>query len=304
MAKKQSIVESVVEEVRYLVTNVKRHIMLVLTEVIQGSSNGDPQNESMPRIWPDGRIENSNVSTKAKIRKHFRESLGMPTYITPGAVLNLTHKDIYRSIGVPVDVPGRRPTPAEGRAAALELAKRFPDVRMFGAVSSTGDWPIPPITGPIQVTWSLSENRPLWEVASITRSCVASEEEAEEQNGGNRTFGRVSLIRYALFRNAVFVSPELARKTDLTEEDVNLFCRAMKYMYTGADQAAGRGIMTVRKIFDFQIEAGSAVMCQAQDLLSRVHVELKSGITEPLKWEDYTVTVDQDLPKGVVLIER
>ena len=65
------------------------------------------------------------------------------------------------------------------------------------------------------------------------------------------------------------------------------------------DHSAARGKMAVRELIVFQHESelGNA---PSYKLFDAVHVDRVEGATVPRKYSDYTVTVDEDLPAGVI----
>ena len=62
---------------------------------------------------------------------------------------------------------------------------------------------------------------------SITRMAVATEAEAEKQQGDNRTMGRKFTVPYALYRCHGFISAPFAEQTGFSEEDLKLFWEAL-----------------------------------------------------------------------------
>ena len=125
---------------------------------------------------------------------------------------------------------------------------------------------------------------------SITRMAVATEAEAEKQQGDNRTMGRKHTVPYGLYVAHGFVSAHLANQTGFSEEDLNLLWESLGSMFEH-DRSAARGEMTTRGLYVFKHESqlGNA---PAHVLFSRVKAQLKDGITAPRAFEDYTVLVD------------
>ena len=69
------------------------------------------------------------------------------------------------------------------------MCKKYYDVRTFGAVMSTGE-NAGQVRGPVQLTFARSIDQVVPLEYSITRMAVATEAEAEKQQGDNRTMGR------------------------------------------------------------------------------------------------------------------
>lgn len=69
------------------------------------------------------------------------------------------------------------------------MCKNYFDVRIFGAVMSTGK-NAGQVRGPIQFTFARSVDPIAAAEHSITRMAVATDAEAKKQSGDNRTMGQ------------------------------------------------------------------------------------------------------------------
>jgi len=179
------------------------------------------------------------------------------------------------------------------------MCKNFYDVRSFGAVMSTGV-NCGQVRGPVQITFARSVDPVIALEHSITRMAVATEKEAEKQDGDNRTMGRKHTISYGLYVAHGFISGHLAQQTGFSQEDMTLLLEALTNMFDH-DRSAARGEMTTRGLYVFQHNnlLGNA---PAHDLLDRVHIERRSGVDVPRSFADYAVSVDEsNLPQGVTL---
>ncbi|WP_017306221.1 type I-C CRISPR-associated protein Cas7/Csd2 [Spirulina subsalsa] len=183
----------------------------------------------------------------------------------------------------------------------IETAKQwmcanFYDVRMFGAVMSTG-LNAGQVRGPVQLTFARSIDPVLPLDWSITRMAVT---EAKEDRVNLQTMGRKTQIPYGLYRGFGFFSPFLAQQTGVTEEDLALFWQAIQGMWE-LDRSASRGLMALRGLYIFSHEKrlGNA---PAHKLFDRITVE--SGSNAPRSFKDYQVVINkEDLPEGVELTE-
>ena len=136
---------------------------------------------------------------------------------------------------------------------------------------------------------------------SITRMAVATEAEAEKQQGDNRTMGRKHTVPYGLYMAHGFVSSFLAKQTGFGDEDLELLWQALEQMFEH-DRSAARGEMATRGLYVFKhdSELGNA---RAHELFERISAKPLSDI--PRSFADFEVTVnDADLPAGVSLIRR
>ncbi len=174
------------------------------------------------------------------------------------------------------------------------MCANFYDVRMFGAVMSTG-LNAGQVRGPMQLTFSRSVNPIIPQDLAITRMAVTDEKDREKL----QTIGRKTLIPYGLYVGRGFFSPHLARQTGVTETDLELFWDALVYMWD-FDRSASRGTMSPRGLYVFTHEnkLGNA---PAHELFERIQPSLKDDIASPRRFADYTVSVEDNLPEGVNL---
>ena len=110
------------------------------------------------------------------------------------------------------------------------------------------------------------------------------------------------MIPYALYRAEGYVSAALANKTtDLSEEDVDLLWTAIINMFEN-DHSAARGKMCVRKLYVFKHEHELGD-CPSHILFEKINVKEKENVI-PRAFNDYVISVDDNMPKGVELIEK
>lgn len=189
--------------------------------------------------------------------------------------------------------------PDKNRANAEKAQKwmcaNFYDVRMFGAVMSTG-LNAGQVRGAMQLTFARSLDPVQPQDLAITRVAVTDAKDREKL----QTIGRKTMIPYGLYQGYGFYSPHLAAQTGVTQEDLSLFWEALLKMWD-MDRSASRGMMAPRGLYVFSHESklGNA---PAHKLFERVQVQLKEEISVPRQFNDYQVTVDEiDLPTGVHL---
>jgi len=174
------------------------------------------------------------------------------------------------------------------------MCENFYDIRMFGAVMSTG-LNAGQVRGPLQLTFSRSVDPIIPQDLAITRMAVTDERDRDKL----QTIGRKTLIPYGLYVGKGFFSPHLAKQTGVTSEDLELFWDALVYMWD-IDRSASRGMMAPRGIYIFTHDKkyGNAPV---HELFERVSVSLKEE-KSPRRFSDYEVTVDDgSLPDGVTL---
>lgn len=174
------------------------------------------------------------------------------------------------------------------------MCANFYDVRMFGAVMSTG-LNAGQVRGPMQLTFSRSVSPIIPQDLAITRMAVTDEKDRDKL----QTIGRKTLIPYGLYIGRGFFSPHLAKQTGVTSADLELFWDALVYMWD-FDRSASRGTMSPRGLYVFTHEK-SFGNAPAHELFERIRPSLNEGVDSPRRFTDYTVSVDDDLPDGVTL---
>ncbi len=189
--------------------------------------------------------------------------------------------------------------PDKNRANAEKAQKwmcaNFYDVRMFGAVMSTG-LNAGQVRGAMQLTFARSLDPVQPQDLAITRVAVTDAKDREKL----QTIGRKTMIPYGLYQGHGFYSPCLAAKTGITQEDLSLFWEALIKMWD-FDRSASRGMMAPRGLYIFSHESklGNA---PAHKLFERIQVQLKKEVTLPRQFGDYEAIVnEEDLPPGVHL---
>lgn len=176
------------------------------------------------------------------------------------------------------------------------MCQSFYDIRMFGAVMTTGI-NAGQVRGPLQLTFSRSVGPIIPQDLAITRVAVTRE---EEQDKKETEIGRKTLIPYGLYVGRGFFSPHLAKQTGVTAEDLNLFWDALVYMWD-FDRSASRGTMSPRGLYVFTHEKkyGNA---PAHELFERVNPSRREEVASPRKFSDFVVEINEsDMPEGVTL---
>nr|WP_315091722.1 type I-C CRISPR-associated protein Cas7/Csd2 [uncultured Alloprevotella sp.] len=269
-------------------------------DVQDGNPNGDPDAGNLPRVDAEtSRGIVTDVCLKRKVRNYVQLSKncmqGYDIFIKEKAVLNTLIDASHEDETV-------KAADAKSKTAAARdvMCSKYYDIRTFGAVMSMGK-NAGQVRGPIQFTFARSVDPIVPAEHSITRMAVATEKEAEKQNGNNRTMGRKATIPYGLYVCHGFVSASLAKQTGFSEEDFTLFIDALKGMFD-CDRSAARGLMSAQKLILFRHDSvlGNA---PANKLFDLVKVE-RTTDNVPRSFSDYQVTIDKtQLPAGVSVEE-
>jgi CRISPR-associated protein Csd2 len=280
-----------------------RYDFVLLFDVQDGNPNGDPDAGNLPRVDPEtGQGLVTDVCLKRKVRNYVglarEEQPPYEIYVKEKAVLNKQHERAYQALNI--DISGDRGKRRGGDnvdVARQWMCHNFYDVRTFGAVMSTGV-NCGQVRGPVQLTFARSIAPVVSLEHSITRMAVATEAEAEKQEGDNRTMGRKYTLPYGLYRTHGFISAHLAKQTGFSDDDLMLLWESLLNMFEH-DRSAARGQMATRGLYVFKHDSALG-QAPAHSLFERVQVQPSNGVTR--EFRDFSVTVDaQSLPDGVSL---
>lgn len=283
-----------------------RYEFVYLFDVINGNPNGDPDAGNLPRLDPEtNRGLVTDVALKRKIRNYVslekEGEAGYAIYMQEKSVLNNQHLKAWEDLKIPPDEKEKYKKLPKDEAKARELTawmcKNFFDVRAFGAVMTT-EINTGQVRGPIQMAFATSVEPVLPLEVSITRVAVTNEKDLEKE----RTMGRKHILPYGLYRAHGFISAKLAERTGFSDDDLQLFWRALTNLFEH-DRSAARGEMAARKLIVFKHEhpMGNA---PAHLLFDKVKVARVGGEAAPARgFGDYRVEIDHGLPAGVTVTE-
>lgn len=308
-----------------------RYDFVLIFDVKDGNPNGDPDAGNMPRLDAEsGHGLVTDVSLKRKVRNFVglvkeqdeREPVDgekrFEIYVREKAILNHQNQRAYSALNLAVaheeqaqaapekaatDDKKKKPIKEKRKGSADEvgqarkwMCQNFFDVRTFGAVMSTGV-NCGQVRGPVQLTFARSVEPIVALEHSITRMAVATEGEAEKQQGDNRTMGRKHTVPYGVYVAHGFVSSFLAKQTGFGEGDLELVFQALAQMFEH-DRSAARGEMSTRGLYVFKhdSELGNA---PAHALFDRLKVEPKAAGEVARCFDAYSVAFDgQSLAVG------
>ncbi len=283
-----------------------RYDFVLLFDVKDGNPNGDPDAGNLPRVDPEtGHGLVTDVCLKRKVRNFVGLTKGeqppYEIYVKEGAILNKQHERAYQALGIDLSSDAaKRKGGDKVEEARKWMCKNFYDVRIFGAVMSTGV-NCGQVRGPVQMTFARSVDQVFPLEHTITRMAVTTEAEAERQQGDARTMGRKFTIPYGLYRCHGFISAPLANQTGFSGDDLSLFWEALLSMFEH-DRSAARGEMTTRKLVVFKHDSNMG-NAPAHKLFEMVKI---AANTAPVRdFSDYEVTVPKqsDMPQRVTVIE-
>ncbi len=251
----------------------------------EGNPNGDPMRHNRPRIDPhtgEGLI--SDVCIKRVIRD-YAERRGQKLFIArDGVPLSEKIKMARAEAGV---VKGKDRKDVD--KAANVLAKMFWDVRVFGAVASTGKGDdaggAGSIRGPVQMTFARSLHPVHFSSHQLTR--IASTTERDE---GTMTTGEGKhIVRFAVYRGVITYTPSAAAKTGMSEADLDLLLEGLRQGWHHV-RSASRGLIEVPLIRVAQHATEDGQVPLSKVIAAASGGDLLLGFAEaPRSWADVKI---------------
>lgn len=301
-----------------------RYDFVYLFDVKDGNPNGDPDQANLPRADAENQ---QGLVTDVCIKRKVRNYVILKHNLTAPNDIFIRQMDINQEGSYLNAVIGKAAgdTTSEKR---LTMCGQYYDIRTFGAVLSTGGdnggsentdeeqvknsdkkktkkiKGAGTVRGPVQLTFARSIDRIYQADHSLTRCCVTTENERNEQFKKERefasTFGRKSTVPYGLYRMHGFISAVDAQKTGFSETDLELLWESLLNAFEN-DRAAARGEMRPRKlvVFKHNSHLGNA---RSGELFDLVKIEpAKNAQKPPRAFSDYVVTPPEQaiMPKGV-----
>lgn len=294
-----------------------RYEFVVLFDVENGNPNGDPDSGNMPRIDPESGLGLvTDVCLKRKIRNYVEtvkeDAKGYKIYIKEDVPLNRSDREACESLGI-TETEDKKVTEALKKLKKSDkdvdiklrdyMCDNFYDIRTFGAVMTTfvkASLNCGQVRGPVQLGFARSIDPIVSQEVTITRVAITTEKDAENKS---TEMGRKNIVPYGLYRVEGYISANLARKvTGFSEEDLDLLWEAIINMFEN-DHSAARGKMAVREliVFKHSKELGD---CPAYKLFDAVELRKKEEIEYPRKYQDYTVTINDDEIPDTVEVKR
>jgi CRISPR-associated protein Csd2 len=252
----------------------------------------------MPRLDPEtmqGLV--TDVAVKRKIRNMVallgEGKPGYDIYVEAGVALNAQHERAYTALGLK---PGTVKA-ADQDQARQWMCQTFFDVRMFGAVMTTGTALCGRVQGPVQISFSRSVDPVLAQEHGLTR--VTQTRQADIDKGESTEMGNKYAIPYGLYLGYGHFSAPLAKRTGVTTADLEMLWRAFTLMFEH-DHAAGRGEVTLRGLYVFS-HADAFGSGPAHTLFDKINVS-RATDGPPRSYADYRVEINaDDLPSQVTL---
>lgn len=239
-----------------------------------------------------------NSYLKRKIRHHVSRIYGekelCKIFFKRDKPLSQKCKEAYEACGLKTGE--KRKNRAVVSVANDYMCKNYYDVRTFGAVMDDRENPCGSVHGPVQIVIAQSEDPVLLqEIKSPWEFMNADKIDVEEMKIDQQVD-----VHYALYQAHGFVTPSAAKKTNFSEEDLEILWEAIIHMFDF--DGVENGKFRVRKliIFKHSTPLGDT---PASALFHKVIVKKKDGVEVPCRFSDYTITI-KDIPDSIEVIEK
>lgn len=271
-----------------------RHEFVLLFDVTNGNPNGNPDAANAPRTDPETQLGFvTDVAIKRKVRDYLQLAHQTPMFIQSRVALNTL---IEQAQG---ESEGKTNKKVANKDVRDTMMASYYDIRLFGAVLSTGKVNAGQVRGPVQVTFARSIDPVLPIDVTITRQARTTEERMET---GSTEIGRKSVLPYGLYRAHGFYNSLLGRSRDdggtgVTEDDLKLFWEALVNMFT-LDRSASRGEMAVRGLYVFSHDSalGKAPAHKLFQLIQVPPLSTPEAPKAPRAFEEYGVQRPEEGP--------
>lgn len=290
---------------------------LIVIEVRNSNPNGDPDQESDPRILDaDGRGVITPVSYKRKLRD---------IVLAAGDAFELAKKKCNLTVGSDTNEYGilemrnrRRDEIAKMDAATFK--KAFWDARVFGntfleslkekdtkedggdatkgkkgkaAKKEKPDLSHFISTGAVQFGVGVSIARV--EIDRMTLTNKSGVEEGKDRGMAPLGF---RVVRHGLYVMPFFVNPAVADKTGMTQKDLALLQFLIPHAYTQTTSAIRPFISVLHAWYaEHKSPLGS---CPDSLVIDALTPKLRDGVADPVSLADYEVPTEKDLPSEVL----
>ncbi|MDG4788677.1 type I-C CRISPR-associated protein Cas7/Csd2 [Micromonospora sp. WMMD1102] len=270
----------------------RRHDAVLLFDVTDGNPNGDPDGGNQPRTDDE---TGQGLVTDVAIKRKIRDTVSLlrgddPKYgifVEAGHALNTRIEEALTA------------NPGRADQAQRWLCEHYFDIRMFGAVLSTGaKGGAGQVRGPLQFTFARSIDPVLPTDHAITRVTQTRQEDIDK---GERTeMGSKWTVPYGLYRAQAYFSASRAAKTGVSADDLAVLWKSITLMFDH-DRSATRGDMKLCGLYVFSHPDALGV-APAASLTGRITVKREDEDKAARQHLDYARTINTaDLPEGVEL---
>ncbi len=231
------------------VLNKKIDFLAVIT-VEDANPNGDPLNGNRPRQHYDNSGFITPVCIKRKIRNRLQD-MGEKILIQQNDRTDDDITSISERLNTVPEIAAARKK-KDNTVIGKKVCETFADARAFGATIALKDKTSVGIRGPVTIQQAKSFGTIDIDSNQITKS---TNNEAGDTKGSD-TMGMMHSVRYGVYILKGSINPILAKRTGLSETDVENIKQALRTLFEN-DESAARpaGSMNVEKLYWWEQEA-------------------------------------------------
>jgi len=256
---------------------------LLIIEVINSNPNGNPDQESDPRLRPDERGMISPVSFKRKLRDLVEDKEG-PVWL-----------EMAKGFEPPLVSDGYQILETRGRdrneikaLPATEFIRRYWDARLFGNTFLEEGASTSIRTGVVQFGMGVSIS-PV-EVERMTNTSKASVQTDKDRGMAPLAY---RIVLHGVYAMPYFVNPTAARKSGCSDNDVALMTKLIPHAYTHTASYV-RPMVTIRHAWHIEHKSalGSCSDFALIEALTPTRVNDADEGVPSNSWKDYLVPTD------------
>lgn len=274
---------------------------VLLNSCTYSNPNGDPDFDNQPRRNPEtGCGEITNDCLKRKIRDRIIQLAEMgeidteknKIFIQPEIYLNAI-TDQVADMFPATDKKSK----VDSVSAVNYMLNHFYDVRMFGAVLSTGKLKDTNahVTGAVQISYGVSEDPIYIRQTKCVRNAHTTEARGENAGG---EFATKPVVEFGLYKAFGRYMACQGKKNAVTDEDIALLFETICSMYDN-DLSACRNGMCTEKLVVFK-HGNERATGSLKKYADRVKIEKVNDEDYPHSMDDYKISVNmENMPKDV-----
>jgi CRISPR-associated protein Csd2 len=255
---------------------------LLILEVVNSNPNGNPDQESDPRLRPDERGMISPVSFKRKLRDLVEEKEGPVWKDAEASFTPRLDPDAYQIL----ETRGRRRDEIKALKPA-EFVRRYWDGRIFGNTFLEKEASDSIRTGVVQFGMGVSIS-PV-EVERMTNTNKAGVQEGKDR--GMAPLG-YRIVIHGVYAMPYFVNPTASRRSGCTEVDVELMKRLIPHAYTHTASYV-RPMVIIRHAWHFEHKSALG-SCPDFSLIEAMTPKRRDDAEKEFpskEWQDYDAPV-------------
>jgi CRISPR-associated protein Csd2 len=260
----------------------------VVFSVKNANPNGDPLNGNRPRVNYDSMGEVSDVCIKRKIRNRLMEA-GHNIFVQSDD----NKLDDYPSLRARAEGELKKDQWKDEKIFHEAVCKKWIDVRAFGQVfaygsEKKGEGVSVGIRGPVSIHPAFSV-APVSDRISSIQITKSVSGEGDGTKKASDTMGMKHRVDHGVYVTYGAINPQLASKTWFADDDAKAIKSALEHLFDNdASSARPEGSMEIVAVVWWQhnVKHGQYSSAVVHRSLS---VDLKDGITDPKKIEDYSI---------------